>query len=69
MLLQALRFMPAGVIDEKDSAFARLGRNGLGQLIQKTLEAVGIHRVEDHGEALSGGRGDCADHVGPDVIA
>lgn len=67
--LQTRGLVPAGVVEQEKAAFAGLGRDGFGELIQKALEAIGVHGIEDHGKALAGARTDCPHDIGADVIA
>ena len=39
MPLEPRGFVPGGVVENEDTAFARLGRDGLGELVEVTLKA------------------------------
>ena len=46
--------VPGSVVEDEDAALAGFGRDGLGEVVQKALEDVGIDPVKDQGKALAG---------------
>ena len=67
--IEAGGLVPARVVEDEDAAFARVGKDGLGEVIEVALEGVGIHQVEEHRKAAPGLGADSSDDVGADVVA
>jgi hypothetical protein len=69
MPIETLSFMPAGVVDNEQSAFGFQRRDLFGQVIEVILKDIGIDSIKDHRRALSGSRAHCADDVSSDMIS
>lgn len=61
--------MPAGVVDNEQSAFGFQRRDLCCQMIEVILEDVGIDSVKDHCRAFSGRGTHRAEDVRPDVVS
>jgi len=69
MAVQARGFVPGGIVENEDLAYARFGRHRPGYFIEEQLEYLGVHAVHDETEQAAALRRDRADDVLADVIA
>ena len=69
MPVEPAGLVPGGIVQNEQLPHVCLLGHGLGELVQKALEHVGVYAVDDEGEEFAALRGDGPDDVLPDMIA